>query len=200
LENNIDLDKHNINMLTFIRDNSDPNSKVILQMYTLHSISRKHKNDCFIKSKPYVDAEYYMIQYAKEYYNNYKIWPVFCSKDQDLSFLILHNSPKRKNILIYNNVCYNLYKNNISQNIALLAIIFNKSDYFNGVGGVRCTINKIKKILNTNPNILSADVEYTKDYFIQLYKKNRNRNIDAIIPADNILLYTLVSDLFYTTT
>ena len=88
------------------------------------------------KSKIYekngVDAEFYMckkvVKYTKKY-NNKNI--LIISNDQDIFLFLLNNYTTNNfvNIKYYNKI-YKLIIDNVSKNISILTLFFNKSDYF----------------------------------------------------------------------
>lgn len=121
---------------------------------------------CKIYVKEYVDAEFYMckkiIYYTKKH-NNKKI--LIISNDQDVFLFLLNNYTIDNyiNIKYYNKV-YKLIIDNVSKNISILTLFFNKSDYF----GIKHYLYDTNKI---NPIMLHFEPEYTCEYIIRICKE-----------------------------
>ncbi|AAC97659.1 ORF MSV115 putative vaccinia G5R homolog, similar to GB:J03399 [Melanoplus sanguinipes entomopoxvirus] len=159
-------------------------------------LSELEKLDITILTKKNVDAEFYMCSYAKKMHNDN--WPIFITKDQDLISLIIQNTPVQITNIMIGNEYYNLISDNLSKNICILTLLFNKSDYMNGIYGFLFD----KKKLNTDLiNLLNASYEpFTIKSIIKLiidvlkitsYKKlnkiMENKKINTDIDIDKII-------------
>lgn len=143
-----------------------------------------------IYEKKGVDAEFYMckkiIKYTKKNSND-KILVI--SNDQDIFLFLLNNYTNNNYINIkYYNKLYKLIIDNVSKNISILTLFFNKSDYF-GIKNYLYATNKIdKSLLEYNP-------EYTQDYIIKICKEllknkiNNNKKEKKEIKKEYIISY-----------
>lgn len=142
---------------------------------------------CKIYEKNRVDAEFYMckkiIKYIKKN-NEKKI--LIISNDQDVFLFLLNNYTNNDHIIIkYCNKLYKLVIDNISINMSILTLFFNKSDYF-GIKNYLYDTNKI------NISMLQSDPEYTCEYIIKICKdllSNKNKKSLEKIEKKYVMLY-----------
>jgi hypothetical protein len=145
-------------------------------------------NKCIIFKKKNIDAEFYL---CSEYINfinkDFNKETCIISNDQDTILLLLNNIQLDTINIKYKNNIYKLIIDNISKNISILSILFNKSDYFK----IKNYMYDEKKI---NIEMLDMCPEYDYLYIIKICKillkdKKINKKSIPCIPDCDIIKY-----------